>query len=486
MALILATTMLASCAGTPQSAPAPPGIPTEEAERQRCEPVAQAAAAQAPHPAPEFPFLASSGTILDVFIVPVSIAATLISLMWWSGARGKARQEAYAAAMATCLAPSIAERTLPPDDPAVARAYREAASLLATHGHAADAIAASERATVLTERAQGSDHPDAVRALVHHAALLRRLERFDEAALVETRAQAIRRERWPHLDPDPVDLGAVTLGATVEAEVRLLNPGSAALGIESIVVHRPGWSILPGTCATPVPPNGACTFRVRISPVGLGRSEDTLVITTSARTGDVRASVRVAAKLDGPFDVVFARFSPTVPVLAGRFLMGGGDYDDETPRHEVFLDAYQIHRGLVPTWAFEHFLEKSGRASMASTPLSSSGEQPATGVTWYEADAFCRWIGQRLPTEAEWERAARGAAEGWLAARDFGTDVSEWVADWYDARYYAESPARNPRGPSSGAYRVIRGTSDLPAYRMWSDPDLRRSNTGFRCAETRP
>jgi formylglycine-generating enzyme required for sulfatase activity len=213
-------------------------------------------------------------------------------------------------------------------------------------------------------------------------------------------------------------------------------------------------------------------------------------------------------------------------VPAGEFSMGSNDGEsDEKPVHTVYLDAYYIDEYEVTNAQYRKCVE----AGVCSQPSywDDSGynkpNQPVVGVNWNDAKTYCQWAGARLPTEAEWEKAAQGtdgrtypwgnqsadcsrANYGGCVGRpaevgqyptgaspygalDMAGNVWEWVADWYAADYYGRSPARNPQGPDSGQYRVLRGGSWSAsayslraAYRGGSDPADRSGSSGFRCA----
>jgi formylglycine-generating enzyme len=273
-------------------------------------------------------------------------------------------------------------------------------------------------------------------------------------------------------------------------------------------------------------------------------------------------------------------------IPAGTFVMGTDDprgyaADGEGPPHEVALPAYRIGTRTVTNAEFAAFVDATGHRTTAEQLGSSyvftgllpdhfpptravaaapwwrevlgatwsqpEGSQssvtgreahPVVHVSWYDAVAYTRWAGVRLPTEAEWERAARGIEgghhfpwgderepagehrmnvfqgffpqfdsgdDGWVGtcpvetfpANDFGLhettgNVWEWCADWFDARYYRRSPAHTPTGPDSGTARVMRGGSYLChdsycwRYRVDSrssnTPDSSAGNVGFRVA----
>lgn len=228
--------------------------------------------------------------------------------------------------------------------------------------------------------------------------------------------------------------------------------------------------------------------------------------------------------------------TPMVTIPAGEFWMGVDGMiglEDERPRHKVWLDAYRMDLYEVTVARYARFLAATNREPPAyweTVMLAEHGDRPVVGVTWEDAEAYCRWAGKRLPTEAEWEKAARGTDERpypWgtetptrelanygLGARfsysqvlmpvgtyqkgkspyglfDMGGNVWEWVQDWYDGAYYSKSPERNPTGPPEGQFKVLRGGSwsDMAKYmltygRFKLPPSTRNSYTGFRCAQS--
>ena len=236
-----------------------------------------------------------------------------------------------------------------------------------------------------------------------------------------------------------------------------------------------------------------------------------------------------------------------VLIPAGPFLMGvpQGARDggiDEYPNHNVELDAYYIDAYEVTTGLYERFMRATGhRGPSHRTDPSKNvwpggalpaalASLPVVNVDWFDARAYCQWAGKRLPTEAEWEKAARGADDrrfpwgnveptrqhlnfnrSWQGATTFAPvgmyekgkspygvydmagNVWEWVADWYDAGYYSRSPCCNPVGPATGTRRVIRSSGwhvETPQVRIFtrvaSAPLDRNHSTGFRCAAALP
>ena len=174
-----------------------------------------------------------------------------------------------------------------------------------------------------------------------------------------------------------------------------------------------------------------------------------------------------------------------VYVPAGEFLMGSADDDPDAdqnakPQHAVYLDAFWIDRTEVTNDQYRKCME----AGACTEPrywgddAYNAPDKPVVGVSWEDARVYAAWVGGRLPTEAEWEKAARGTdGASPQGALDMAGDIREWVADWYDDDYYSRSPSRNPQGPESGDYRVVRdGALSLNLG------DVRCASSDVRCA----
>jgi formylglycine-generating enzyme required for sulfatase activity len=220
-------------------------------------------------------------------------------------------------------------------------------------------------------------------------------------------------------------------------------------------------------------------------------------------------------------------------VPAGDFLMGStraeAMQDDETPQHHVYLDTFWIDRTEVTAAQYQRCVD-AGKCAAPDCDIQPQGDLPIACVSWDNAASYCAWAGRRLPTEAEWEKAARGtdgreypwgneepdcdrlnysgcvgrttpvgsypSGTSVYGAVDMAGNVEEWVADWYDQTYYATSPERNPTGAATSNWgRVVRGGS------WWHDSSLEvRAATrapgmlgisglyqdfrGFRCARS--
>ena len=234
--------------------------------------------------------------------------------------------------------------------------------------------------------------------------------------------------------------------------------------------------------------------------------------------------------------------APMFLIPSGPFLMGSNDgLPNERPEHMVTIKAFYIDQYEVTAGRYQKFLEM-GKREIPSLTDDDAGrsleDRPAVGVTWMEAVAYCAWAGKRLPTEAEWEKAARGT-DGrrypWGAMQPFvdianynrglwvseaitlvpvgsglegmsvrhglkeggrspyglahmAGNAAEWVNDWYDREYYQKSPNTDPSGPNSGEKRILRGGSwaDLPTAlrvtaRFSAEPEFEDRTVGFRC-----
>jgi formylglycine-generating enzyme len=220
-----------------------------------------------------------------------------------------------------------------------------------------------------------------------------------------------------------------------------------------------------------------------------------------------------------------------VRVPEGWFLMGSDSGQDcERPVHRVWVDSFLLAATQVTNAEYERFLHATAAPPPRfwSDSSFSHPQQPVAGVSWVEAARYCEWLSSqtrcnyRLPTEAEWERAARGDLEQkqfpwgdelpqslpdyatrWqtgpqpvarYAAHGFGLydicdNVHEWCSDWYDPNYYASSPERNPPGPATGQRKASRGGSwrhhvkvARCSARSSIPPEFQYADYGFRVA----
>jgi formylglycine-generating enzyme required for sulfatase activity len=289
-----------------------------------------------------------------------------------------------------------------------------------------------------------------------------------------------------------------------------------------------------------------------------------IILITSLVYGDATekqsAGMRERAEMDLPKQITALDGAPMVLIPAGEFQMGSNDgSSDEKPVHKVYTDAFYMDRCEVTNAQYAKFLSKYGKATDQSrhklldvgknsliervgdtyVPEAGYENHPAIVVSWYGASVYAQYYGKRLPTEAEWEKAARGGLVGkkypwgdaepdgtqcnfadssaygkWLDSKwsdkgvddgfkftapvgsyppngyglyDMAGNVWEWCADW--SGWYSGSPEKNPTGPTSGTCRVLRGGSwnNTPthirvAYRYSRDPERTTVYIGFRCA----
>ncbi len=219
-----------------------------------------------------------------------------------------------------------------------------------------------------------------------------------------------------------------------------------------------------------------------------------------------------------------------IDVPGGEFWMGGGASAAENPRHRVIVSPFRLARTQVTRAEYEGFLAATGHAPPPfwNAPAFAHPAMPVVGPSWDDAMAYCQWQASlgagavRLPTEAEWEYAARAGREvtypwgeappeslpdyerRWREGPEpvdaypslhpwgflgLGENVHEWCADWFDSDYYTVSPLVDPQGPANGTRRSSRGGAwrhrvrvSTCAHRSSIPPHLRYSDYGFRVA----
>ena len=230
-------------------------------------------------------------------------------------------------------------------------------------------------------------------------------------------------------------------------------------------------------------------------------------------------------KISGKMDL--NRLEEMVFIPEGSFTMGSDAYEDESPSHEVYLDAFYIDKYEVTDAGYEIFWRSTGHRPPLTwgKPGFNLPEQPVTGVSWEDAADYAAWAGKRLPTEAEWEKAARGTdnrrypwGDQWsdvkcqasgkdplsgpapvgshpegvspFGCHDMAGNVWEWCADWFSTDYYDQSDEKNPKGPPDGSRHVLRGggwesrpNKVRTTFRQGGCPDGGYRCAGFRCVK---
>jgi len=263
---------------------------------------------------------------------------------------------------------------------------------------------------------------------------------------------------------------------------------------------------------------------------GGGKTETSI----SPRTAAAREELQKLGGEAGRPKVAAPQASPgdAAAVPGGRFWRGHPDQPrpfgnaDTHPMRELSVAEFRIDRLEVSVTAYDACVAAGpcrARVCDDGSTTIMPGDRPATCVSWDDAAAYCAWVGGRLPTEAEWEKAARGA-DGrkypWgnddptceralynecgksgpdavgahpsgaspCGAENLAGNAAEWAWDWYSADYYPAAASADPAGPASGEERVVRGGSFrtggrllMTGYRESAKPSTRRVDVGFRC-----
>ncbi len=327
------------------------------------------------------------------------------------------------------------------------------------------------------------------------------------------------------------------IGADKIMKIRydLAYPGSGGVNISIVASNDEGktFNIIPMTTTGDIG---------NVMP-GNGKQINWKILTDYPTIDPLSIKIRLLAG-DADHNITYftAGGSDMVLIPAGTFRMGSYDtpdgmpiYGDELPDHYVNItNSFYMDTHEVTNAQYALFLIATGRQAPLywNDPRFNAPDKPVVGVTWEDADAYARWVGKRLPTEAEWEMAARGgcvsrefpwgntidrrygnfaSVEGpdvWydtapvrsFLPNDFGLfdmigNAYEWCSDYYDFSYYSESEANDPQGPSTGLTRVLRGgccyDGFFPSYlrsatRYSYDPTTRDGIIGFRCVKDVP
>jgi formylglycine-generating enzyme required for sulfatase activity len=330
------------------------------------------------------------------------------------------------------------------------------------------------------------------------------------------------------ISPNAVDAGSYTLtelDIADKAESKILPVMIEKTPIESLPASIKGITFLQPDGSLPA----AVAAEVHRIASSLRRKHIKQSLAAFVLVGIVAGVVFYALRMRSRTEIVGRDGAPAAVIPTGTFIMGD---DEESPRREIFVDAFYLDRYEVTVARYAAFMKDTGNLKppdeWETVDLKNGGDLPVVGVNWQDASGYCHWAGKRLPTEAEWEKAARGNDERkypWgndppTAERarygkpyenpvyrdgvarvgshandrspfgifDLAGNVTEWVADWF-SESFPEGDVRNPKGPDSGSGKVLRGASWYePAERLgvtkrWhANPSTRNEGIGFRCA----
>lgn len=348
-----------------------------------------------------------------------------------------------------------------------------------------------------------------------------------EALVVSAPRETVRSEGQPK-QGKPVAYSPASFGASNRKRnnQRMLGIGGVVLfvlvcggfGLNYLLNNQPvaAPAIPPENTPTPLMPTSTnVSFTSTSLPTGTPVPTETPIVTPTLGIGST---------------IMGGDGMTLLYVPGGEFTMGSDVNSDEQPIHQVTLDAYWIDQTEVTNAMYA----KCVKANQCRLPRSAKsntreyyyynpefGNYPVISVSWNDAASYCSWVGRRLPTEAEWEKAARGTdgrtypwgnnepdssllnidiadttavgtypgSASIYGAFDMSGNVWEWVADWYGETYYQDSPSTNPLGPESGELRVLRGGSwgsaddeFHSAQRYKNGQRFNNSFIGFRCA----
>jgi formylglycine-generating enzyme required for sulfatase activity len=330
------------------------------------------------------------------------------------------------------------------------------------------------------------------------------------------------------ISPNAVDAGSYTLtelDIADKAGSKILPVMIEKTPIESLPASIKGITFLQPDGSLPA----AVAAEVHRIASSLRRKHIKQSLAAFVLVGIVAGVIFYALRMRSRTEIVGRDGAPAAVIPTGTFIMGD---DEESPRREIFVDAFYLDRYEVTVARYAAFMKDTGNLKppdeWETVDLKNGGDLPVVGVNWQDASGYCQWAGKRLPTEAEWEKAARGNDERkypWgndppTAERarygkpyenpvyrdgvarvgshandrspfgifDLAGNVTEWVADWF-SESFPEGDVRNPKGPDSGSGKVLRGASWYePAERLgvtkrWhANPSTRNDGIGFRCA----